>query len=446
MSASDRGSFGPAFFVEGAFSAAELARSMPFDFRRKLRGGVTDHFIDQLLDRLSPYDDRVRTRKPQDEVRLRTTLEGLVSNLLIAAFNRVDPARFVAVSFNRNDYRGTDLSPAAMTFLRNSLAAEGLIEGQRGFLRTGEKAAFGRRTRLRATKALLDLFRSSQLDRTAVSWRVERDTIVLKDAKETAGPEPIDVQESRAVLTSMSSRIESSSVSLPDDAWKRVTTRYQSLDVDKEDERSYAGDLSATTLYRGFKGDWESGGRIYGGWWINLPKEERRNLSIDGHAVIELDYARLHPTLLFARAGIRLDFDPYLVEGVVGPEVRDLGKRTFNRLVNKTPRSGKRSVRLLPSDEDRRQLPEDLTFSGYLARFIDQLHPIAQWFGTGEGLRLQREDSDLAIAVLSRMHQLGITVLPVHDSFIVQERWGEQLRLSMIESFHQKYGFPPIIR
>jgi hypothetical protein len=48
--------------------------------------------------------------------------------------------------------------------------------------------------------------------------------------------------------------------------------------------------------------------------------------------------------------------------------------------------------------------------------------PIAGFFGSGAGLRLQRHDADLAERVVLHLLGQGILVLPVHDSFIVQRR------------------------
>ena len=47
---------------------------------------------------------------------------------------------------------------------------------------------------------------------------------------------------------------------------------------------------------------------------------------------------------------------------------------------------------------------------------------IADAFGTGAGLRLMRVDSDMAETVLLRLIGRGIVGLPIHDSFIVEER------------------------
>jgi AraC-like DNA-binding protein len=43
-------------------------------------------------------------------------------------------------------------------------------------------------------------------------------------------------------------------------------------------------------------------------------------------------------------------------------------------------------------------------------------------FGSGAGLRLMRRDSDMAEALMLRLLERGVFVLPIHDSFIVPDR------------------------
>lgn len=279
------------------------------------------------------------------------------------------------------------------------------------------------------------------MSRADIGWSERRDIIILREATPETPDEPTDVRASRAVLERLNARLAAASIVLPEDAWGRVTERYLVRREDA-DERLVAGE-EAKELYRIFKGGWEYGGRLYGGWWINLPKLERQLLQLDGEAVVERDYARLHPTMLFARKGLRLEHDIYSVPGYSGEGVRDLGKRTFNRLIN---RSSDTPLRLAATADDQVQLPVGVRFSDFVRDFADHLAPIREWFGTGVGLRLQREDSDLALAVLDRLLHAGVLALPVHDSFIVARRHEPSLVAAMEGAFFARYGFRPDVR
>lgn len=433
----------------GRFSADELERSARFDPLRRLRGDAGSAVLAEVWILLEPRLARPRGWSPADKDRYMQTLDTLLANLAAAAFNRIDSQRFVAVSFNTKSYIGLQISPAAMRRLRDGLLSLRLIEGRAGYRRPAPDGgvAHARRTRLRATPSLRALFRSACLNRVHVGWSRHRDLINMKSPDADLLPEPPEIQISRAVLEALNTRIAAIDLHLPDEAWLRIAARYgRAPEGPFEKDRPLAGDLTSLSLYRGFKGGWDRGGRLYGGWWINVPRVERANLMIMGSLAVELDYARLHPTLLYARLGRRLDFDPYVIPGLEGPDTRELGKRTFNRLLNRTPPAGRQDVRLRPMLEDLVQLPKSWSFERYLARFMDRLEPIATWFGTGEGLRLQREDSDLAIEVLTRLLNRDIVALPVHDSFIVRTEDGMALRRAMNEAFSSRYGFEPVIR
>jgi hypothetical protein len=434
----------------GPFSAAQLERCILFDPRRGMRGQTGEDAIASLLETAEEWQKR--GRRPIDAVSLRSTAGSFLANLIVAAKNRVDTQRFVALSFRRADYAGTPLSTEALAVLRDQWLAKGLVEGRPGYRRaatTAQPCGHARRTRLRATARLLDRLTEAGVERRNVGWIGPADAIVVRLAGDDLPAEPEDVAASRSVLQRVSNRIADADVTLPDDAWSRVVKRYateKTLDPAAADERVNCGDVTATTLYRVFKRNWQSGGRLYGGWWINLPKGERLNLTIRSEPVVEIDYAQLHPTILFARVGRKLDFDPYVAPGLEGEALRALGKRTFNRLINKTSAASGMRPRLSASAEDLAALPPGLTFQQYLERFVERLAPVAGFFGSAEGLRLQREDSDLAIGVLERLEAAGIPVLPVHDSFITPRRFDADLRAAMIASFVGKYGFEPALR
>ena len=89
-------------------------------------------------------------------------------------------------------------------------------------------------------------------------------------------------------------------------------------------------------LYRVFnRGRFSMGGRAYG-WWQSLSKARRRQLLIGGEPVAEPDFIQMHPSILYAQRGHRLEGDAY----ETGEFSRDLGKLAFNVALNAKTRSG----------------------------------------------------------------------------------------------------------
>ena len=65
--------------------------------------------------------------------------------------------------------------------------------------------------------------------------------------------------------------------------------------------------LASNQLHRVFnQGSFSLGGRFYGGWWQNIPAECRAAITINGDPTIEMDYPRLHPTLLYDELGLEM--------------------------------------------------------------------------------------------------------------------------------------------
>jgi hypothetical protein len=265
--------------------------------------------------------------------------------------------------------------------------------------------------------------------------------IKTSDANWQTGPEPAHVTASRAVLERVNGLLQGADLSLCDEAWDRIrANRKRSEDLDDEQRKhlQYLGNMTAKQLYRSFTEAWDRGGRLYGGWWMGVEKRERALIQIDGQATAELDYGQLQPTLLFAKIGRELDYDPYTVPGYP----RELGKDWFMRLLNQTESKGGGYIKRAKDVP----LPAGITAEEYTQLFKQHLAPITHFFGKGMGLNLQYEDSELALAVLNSLAERGIVAMPIHDSFIVKRRDEATLRSTMRECFRKIYNRDPVIR
>jgi hypothetical protein len=443
------------------FTRAELEASIPFVAGYRLDGEIGQRLLHRVLDAFSAVEARTRARKKADQERLERTASALLANLLVARRNRHNAMIFVGVSFETSRYSGGDLSVEALRKLREFLWADGLVEGQQGYYsqeRWDSETTVhrhSRTTRLRATARLLGWVEEAGIDLAALpkssayGIRRERasDLVLISDGEPSSaavsgpGPEPDDVKASRAIIAETNRLIAAAAIELPATAWeRRAADAVEDTSEGEQIARIAGGDQSSITLTRRFNGSWSSGGRLYGGFWQNLKKRDRRQLTINGVETVELDYARLHPTLLYAQAGLKLDFDPYLPDGF-DLRMRDVGKETFGRLLNsKTVVNASRWSR--PA-----KAPENLSLADFrrFAQALIEMHrPIAGVFGTGASLRLQHLDSEILLKVLARMNALGVVALPVHDSVIVARPWAEDLHQAMRAAYHEVTGHEDI--
>lgn len=196
-------------------------------------------------------------------------------------------------------------------------------------------------------------------------------------------------------------------------------------------------------LRRIFKYSLDLGGRFYdqGGFSYQTSKKEHRKLiTIDGYPTKEVDFKAMHLNMLYAWAGIKIDRDPYTIEGLERGVVKALVLRFvnsdnlggFKSAVTRSSRPSFKQKMNCPIErakvvrESRESfiegLPDGLTGDEahcYLvSAYVDISEYIAQ---EGIGLRLQNTDSRIMDAILVELCEKGIAALPLHDSVIVKE-------------------------
>lgn len=212
----------------------------------------------------------------------------------------------------------------------------------------------------------------------------------------------------------------------------------------------------ASPLTRIFNGTIDRGGRYYAGGmsWQNIPSTEekamkrgraedagkhRQNLLIDGEKTAELDYSGLHPALLYSERGQAITSGVYDLPGWP----RGLVKTATNVMFNAP---NERAALGAIAHHDNMQFmcdpgsSEAVRTARQLMNAIKAKHePIKAAFNSDAGARLMRKDSGMAESVMADLTSKGVVVLPVHDSFIVQEKHQDLLQSAMFDAA-QKAG------
>lgn len=205
-------------------------------------------------------------------------------------------------------------------------------------------------------------------------------------------------------------------------------------------------------LYRVFnRKKFTLGGRFYGAMHISIPKELRAEILINGEPTIELDYSAHHVRIPYHQTGIDYREDPYkAVCNNPGDEnERKMVKHLFLILENT---GSKRAAIGAFREHAKPWYWEyfDKSKGETVGRLIDKIlythDGIRNYFHNDVGRKLQFADSEIAEAVLLRMTELDIPCLPVHDSFIVPEQCEKDLYNSMMEEYHKKLSFYPVIK
>ena len=177
-------------------------------------------------------------------------------------------------------------------------------------------------------------------------------------------------------------------------------------------------DMSMVQLRRIFaKGRLDRGGRFYGGWWQGISGEHRPVIRINNKKTIEMDYSGIAINIIYALKNTPLNPDKDVYDiGLPNwrgkdDERRPVIKKAFNAFINDEKGNYHLSgaaIKVLGCNTQA------------LKEKIIQTHPVmCDVFATGIGLHAQYLDSCVAEDVMLSLLKLGITCLPIHDSFIV---------------------------
>lgn len=209
------------------------------------------------------------------------------------------------------------------------------------------------------------------------------------------------------------------------------------------------------------RGSFDCGGRLYsivkrGMGWQGLSQEQRKTITINGEATVELDFRGLHVSMLYAIMGIQIKEDPY---SGLSADLRPLYKTLMLRLLNAksvgyTVRSMsdtvytlKRKVLLSPRDLKLLDCIHEYqpNWHKLIAELMEHHRVIRRFFGSDCGVHLQRLDGEMMLNILTILAQEGISVLPVHDSVIVPES-AQGRATEVMQSVYRHYmGFDCMI-
>ena len=197
-----------------------------------------------------------------------------------------------------------------------------------------------KRTTVKAGPKLIELIEEHKVTFADLKASDEEEVIILKRSKRGHWDEGERI-DYRDTATTHRFRSELRAVN----AWlAKADIRFDAAACDRP------VDVQARMLFRSFTRErFDSGGRLYGGFWENLPKPARLGgIIIEGEAVVELDYSQLNPTLAYHIA----EADPPFEDAYTLPKLekyRDGVKKIFNAMLfNRVTKFPKESKGLFP--------------------------------------------------------------------------------------------------
>lgn len=176
-----------------------------------------------------------------------------------------------------------------------------------------------------------------------------------------------------------------------------------------------------------------SGGRLWGGFWMQLTKRQREEaLFIGQNEIVELDYGQMAPRLFYAMKGLQPpDKDLYAIPGY--EQHREGIKKVMNSMffsvkpLTKMPRGVRKKFAEQPVAD--------------VVGAIRDYHPdITDLFHVGLGHEAQFTESQIMIDILLRLRDMDIVALPIHDAILIAEQNEDEAREVMLNAFKAKTG------
>jgi hypothetical protein len=173
-----------------------------------------------------------------------------------------------------------------------------------------------------------------------------------------------------------------------------------------------------------------SGGRLFGGFWQQLRKHERRQgLSISGEKAVELDYGQVGPRILYGIARHQpTSTDLYSIHRF--EQHRPGIKRVMSAMIfaEERPKRFPKETKKLFRKGDR---------IGEVVDAIEAKHPlIKDQFYRGVGHDAQFIESNILVDVLLTLRVAGIVALPIHDAVMVASSKASVAKEVMLHTFN----------
>ncbi len=310
-----------------------------------------------------------------------------------------------------------------------------------------------RTSRIRATPKLAnEIVKKFKIKPSMIQLARNRPCLIMReknDESNNIGKDYKDTKKTNDIrnnLIEYNNLIRRSHIDIPNFPLHGIKLKTKDKNQEKYLRIDFESDTTKFTR-RIFSNDsWKSGGRFYGGWWQNIPNKDydwRKYIRINNKPTIEIDYSGLHIVFLYAKKKIdywnEINKDAYDLSDygyVMNKKLRNFLKQLFLTILNsesfnQAKASIHNQINITKKNDYgwiKKEHPNkgavDTWIKEIINDFVDYHKPIKRYLYSGVGIKLQYIDSLIAEKVINHFTQLDIPVLCVHDSFIIQSKYG----------------------
>lgn len=375
-------------------------KDRPFDPSKLPASPSIRALIDEVESLIARHETRVRRRKGADQKIHRAAISALVADLV---HRHVDsPGAWLSVELSKKclgaKARRAPFMTEAFAQLVHAMARSGVIELDLGF-----RAAFAKwRTRIRAAPWLMTAIDEAELGYPDVGRDPDLlgDPLVLKAGGQGAEDVRLELPMGAGV-----DRLRREMREI--NRWLAGV----SLSWEGDDPLVDTGQRFLRRVFN--EGRLDRGGRLFGGFWLNLPSQKRlESLRIEGRRIASVDFAQMAVRLAYAKVGAPAppgDLYAHRWHPREGVKLMLTALLSASAPFRRMPRGGRSHFRRGVSVDD-------------LVAELGRLHPaISHLFFRGNATELMFLESQVTVAALLALKSRGVVALPVHDCVLVAE-------------------------
>lgn len=324
-------------------------------------------------------------------------------------------------------------------------------------------------TRIWPLDPLIAYFRTAVFSEFHIDVHEDKECIVLKDKViETDADDkeiessveleymdedvPFDVHTARELLQSYNRLLRFTQVDIASsdsplivsEHFNRKLKRYETRRVSLRHDNKFVRRIF-------YRGNWSLGGRYHGGWWQQVPSELRKDILINDQHTVEVDYSGFHVSIAYGLEGLQPPDDPYTLKTLVEPlnpkQQRQDVKLLVLTAINAKDRKSADSAFRDEKNREQRQLPKHQKVSytnkmleQLLNQFLEENKPIERYLCTDKGVELMAIDGRITTRIIEHFTRKKIPVLTVHDSYVIQSQYEQELIDQMVYATRAEIG------
>lgn len=203
-------------------------------------------------------------------------------------------------------------------------------------------------------------------------------------------------------------------------------------------------DFANKSYRRIFNNTFTSGGRFYGPWWLGVPSQLRKFITINDNETVEYDYSSLIIHQIYSEVGLNYftensySQDPYTLNDIPESE-RKINKAIIQIGLNCKNLESLHKAIIAEFKKGNLQgaKPSKNEINRRLSIFKEMNPKISNYIYSNCALKFQFQDSEIARSIINMCCRNLIPVLSIHDSFIVEHTNSKFIKNAMSSAIQE---------